>query len=300
VVVDDEPALATLVAQYLEREDFAVFQAGTGPEGLAAVRAHNPALVVLDLSLPGLDGIEVARQLRTFSDAYLIMLTARAEEVDKLVGLAVGADDYMTKPFSPRELAARVRALMRRPRLAAPPPTPDARHQVPDAVQPVPPVPSAQPGSPSQPAQFDQPVQPGSPVQPGWPSPLAQFGQPVQSVPPAQSTAEPGAVPESGPGQLALGNLRVDPLGREVFLAGRPVELTRTEFDLLAVLAAHPGRVFTREALLRAVWGDNWVGDPHAVDVHLAHVRRKLGDTAQDQRYIRTVRGVGYRAGGGR
>ncbi|MDR1118514.1 MAG: response regulator transcription factor [Bifidobacteriaceae bacterium] len=236
VVVDDEPALAALVASYLEKDGFEVWQAGTGPEALAQIREHAPDVVVLDLSLPGLDGIEVARQLRVFSDAYLIMLTARAEEVDKLIGLAVGADDYMTKPFSPRELAARVRALLRRPRSS--------------------PMPSA-----------------GHPL-------------PPPEVPPA-------------PPPLRVGDLVIDVAAREVRRGGSPVELTRTEFDLLAALAASPGVVFGRERLLRAVWGADWVGDPHAADVHLAHVRRKLGDTASDQRYVRTVRGVGYRIGAG-
>jgi DNA-binding response OmpR family regulator len=225
VVVDDEPALAGLVASYLRKDGFEVWQADCGPGALEAIREHDPTVIVLDLSLPGLDGIEVARQLRTFSDAYLIMLTARGEEVDKLIGLAVGADDYMTKPFSPRELVARVRALLRRPRSAA---------------------------------------------------------------------------PATGSNQLVCGDLTIDTAAHEVHLAGKPVALTPTEFDLLAALAAHPGQVFTRQALLRSVWGPSWTGDPHAVDVHLTSVRRKLGDTARAQRYVRTVRGVGYRIGEGR
>ncbi|MDR1635177.1 MAG: response regulator transcription factor [Bifidobacteriaceae bacterium] len=261
LVVEDEPALAALVAQYLEREGFAVWQAATGPDGVAAALQHNPAVIILDLSLPGLDGIEVARQVRTFSDAYLMMVTARAEEVDKLIGLAVGADDYMTKPFSPRELVARVRALMRRPRSAG--------------------LAAAGLAAPE-------------------PSPLGEQNPLSDAVSSPRQTSPAGGLPPPAPGQLTVGDLSIDTQGREVFLAGRPVELTRTEFDLLAALAAHPGRVFTREGLLRSVWGPSWVGDPHAVDVHLANVRKKLGDTAQDQRYIRTVRGVGYRAGAGR
>ncbi|MDR2347693.1 MAG: response regulator transcription factor [Bifidobacteriaceae bacterium] len=259
VVVDDEPALASLVASYLRQDGFAVWQAGTGPDGLAAVREHDPAVVVLDLSLPGLDGVEVARQLRTFTDAYVIMLTARAEEVDKLIGLAVGADDYMTKPFSPRELAARVRALLRRPRSLG--------------------------GAPVQPVAAPAPrgATLGTAAGPG--------GSAAPARPQVQAPPEP---------PLSVGDLVVDPVAREASLAGRPIELTRTEFDLLATLAATPGKAFTRVELLRAVWGPTWVGDPHAADVHLAHVRRKLGDTASDQRFIRTVRGVGYRLGTGR
>jgi DNA-binding response OmpR family regulator len=252
IVIDDEPALADLVASYLRQDGFEVWQAGSGPDGLAAIRRHRPDVVVLDLSLPGLDGIEVARQMRVFSDAYLIMVTARAEEVDKLIGLAVGADDYMTKPFSPRELVARVRALLRRPRSAEPP---------------------------------------------GSAEPPRSGGRP-QSDGVGALTAD-RAGPGEPAGALQIGVLAVDRAAREVTVRGRPVELTRVEFDLLAVLAASPGRVFARESLLRAVWGSDWVGDSHAVDVHLGHVRRKLGDTPADQRFIRTVRGVGYRIGRG-
>jgi DNA-binding response OmpR family regulator len=266
VVVDDEPALASLVASYLAKEGFAVRQAGSGGEGLAAVREHRPHIVVLDLNLPGLDGVEVARRLRVFSDAYLIMLTARAEEVDKLTGLAVGADDYMTKPFSPRELVARVRALMRRPRSEGAP------------------EPAAAPGG----------------AGPGAASGAGGAGA-ASGASGAASLAgggAAGAIPP-GPPRLAVGDLAIDPAAREVFLAGAEVPLTRTEFDLLAALAARPGRVLTRQELLRAVWGPNWVGDPHAADVHLANVRRKLGDSAAAGRFIRTVRGIGYRLGSG-
>ncbi|MDR2382002.1 MAG: response regulator transcription factor [Bifidobacteriaceae bacterium] len=246
VVIEDEPALAQLVASYLRKDAFDVRAAASGPDGLAALKEHRPDVVILDLSLPGLDGIEVARQMRTFTDAYLIMLTARAEEVDKLIGLAVGADDYMTKPFSPRELLARVHALLRRPR--------------------------------------------------------SSVNLEVREAGAGRDGIGGGATANRPPrpdGELRVGALSLNPAAREASVAGRPVGLTRTEFDLLATLVAHPGNVFTREALLRAVWGPAWVGDPHAVDVHLAHVRRKLGDTAADQRFIRTVRGVGYRMGPG-
>ena len=132
LVVDDEKALATLVAGYLERDGFEVHLAHDGPEGLAVARSVDPDVVVLDLGLPGLDGVEVCRQLRTFSDCYVVMLTARSEEIDTLIGLSVGADDYMTKPFSPRELLARIAALLRRPRRtpdAPPAPTRAAAHR---------------------------------------------------------------------------------------------------------------------------------------------------------------------------
>ena len=227
LVVDDEQPLARLVASYLEREGFEVDLAFDGPSAVGKARERDPELIVLDLGLPGLDGVEVCRQVRTFSDAYVIVLTARAEEVDTLIGLSVGADDYLTKPFRPRELVARVTALLRRPRRT--------------------PAVSAVPDAPA----------------------------------------------------MAFGPLRIDAVGREVHLDGELVALTRTEFDLLATLAAAPQRVFSRRTLIAAVWGDEWVGDEHLVDVHLLHVRRKLGDTTTQQRFVRTVRGVGYRMGTG-
>jgi DNA-binding response OmpR family regulator len=226
LVVDDELALANLVTSYLRRDGFEVEIAVNGEEALSQARTIDPDVVVLDLGLPGMDGIEVCRRLRTFSDCYVIMLTARAEEVDTLIGLSVGADDYLTKPFSPRELVARVRAMLRRPRAAK------SRVQ-----EPVPPI--------------------------------------------------------------VVGDLRIDVGAREAWVAGDLVQLTRTEFDVMSTLAGRPTMVFSRSALIEAVWGGNWVGDEHLVDVHVLHVRQKLGDTAEQQRYVRTIRGVGYRIGTG-
>lgn len=230
LVVDDEQELARIVADYLTREGFAVDIALDGEAALIAARRDRPDVVVLDLMLPGLDGIEVCRQLRTFSDAYVIMLTARGEEIDKLIGLSVGADDYLTKPFSPRELVARVRVMLRRPRTAAASGVEDA------------------------------------------------------------DTAD----------ARRFGSLEIDPKPREVRVAGKPIELTRTEFDLLAVMSAEPRMAFSRRQLIDAVWGHDWYGDEHIVDVHLAHLRRKLGDDAASPRFIRTVRGVGYGMGSGK
>lgn len=232
LVVDDEEPLARLVGSYLERDGFDVTVAVDGRAGLDVVRKFRPDVVVLDLGLPGLDGIEVCRQLRTFSDCYVVMLTARSEEADKLVGLSVGADDYVTKPFSPRELVARVNAMLRRPRAAA-----------------------------------------------------STVGAHVVEV------------AESPP--LVIGGLSVDVQAREARVDDRPVELTRTQFDLLVVLAARPRVAFTRRQLIDAVWGEGWFGDEHLVDVHVGHLRRKLGDDAGAARFIRTVRGVGYRMGEG-
>lgn len=228
LVVDDEPALVRVVAAYLEREGFEVVTAADGFEGLGLAREVEPDVVVLDVMMPGIDGLEVCRRLRTFSDAYVIMLTARAEELDTLLGLSVGADDFLTKPFSPRVLVARIRSLLRRPRRS-------------------------------------------------------------------ESTAEPD---DSKPGRR-FGALRIDPEAREVWLDGQPIPLTRTEFDLLDALASRPRTAFTRAQLIERVWGPGWYGDERLVDIHLGHVRRKLGNDPADPRYVRTVRGVGYRMGPG-
>jgi DNA-binding response OmpR family regulator len=228
LVVDDEEPLADLVGSYLERDGFDVTITGDGQEAVGLARRIDPDVIVLDLGLPGLDGIEVCRQVRTHSDAYIVMLTARTEEVDTLIGLSVGADDYMTKPFSPRELSARIQAMMRRPRIGT-----ETHH---------------------------------------------------------------GRAPEQ---VRTVGDLTIDTAGREVTVGGADVALTRTEFDILAALARDPGVVFSRAQLMAAVWGPNWVGDDHLVDVHIGHLRRKLGDDASRGRFVRTVRGVGYRMGTG-
>jgi DNA-binding response OmpR family regulator len=230
LVVDDEAALADVVASYLRRENFEVRIAHDGTAALATAREVDPDLVVLDIGLPGLDGVEVCRQLRIFSDAYVIMLTARDTEVDTVVGLSVGADDYVTKPFSPRELVARVRAMLRRPRC------------------------------------------------------VSAF---------SADSATTGSPPR------VFGDLRINIDSREVHLEDVPIMLTRTEFDVLAALSSSPARVLSRRQLMEAVWGDAWVGSENLVDVHVAHLRRKLGDDAASSRYITTVRGVGYRLGSG-
>lgn len=222
VVVDDEIPLVELVSGYLEREGYDVHPAYDGNQALETIERVEPDLIVLDLMLPGVDGLEVARRVRTFSDAYILMLTAKAEEVDRIVGLSVGADDYLTKPFSPRELVARVQAMLRRPRVE-------------------------------------------------------------------RGTERVGT--------RRVGDLVIDPAAREVTVAGRPVELTKLEFDLLDVLSAEPRVVFSRERLLERVWGSASYRDDHVVAVHVANLRRKLGDDPDDPRYVRTVRGVGYRMG---
>lgn len=224
LVVDDEPPLVKLLSSYLERAGFDVFSAADGERAIELARELAPDVIVLDLMLPGIDGIEACRRIRAFSDAYIVMLTARAEEIDKIVGLSTGADDYLTKPFSPGELVARVRAMLRRPR--------------------------------------------------------------VGNLDPPASVRRIGA-------------LEIDPAAREVRKDGGVVELTRLEFDLLDALSESPRVAFTRRQLLERVWGPNWFGDDHVVDVHIANLRAKLGDRSRSPRYIRTVRGVGYRMGSG-
>lgn len=226
LVVDDEKPLASVVASYLTRAGFEVSVEHTGPDAVAAAEADRPDVIVLDLGLPGLDGIEVCRRIRTFSDCYILMLTARGDETDRIIGLSVGADDYITKPFSNRELVARVQTVLRRPRR---PPQAEAA------------------------------------------------GVPVREI----------------------GDLQIDVAGREVWVAGQPVALTRTEFDILEAISARPTHVLHRRQIIEDVWGGGWVGDEHVVDVHVANVRRKIDDDPNDPRYILTVRGVGYRMGKG-
>lgn len=225
MVIEDEAELAAVVGSYLERDGFEVTLVHDGAQAVTTAREVDPDVIVLDLGLPGLDGVEVCRRVRTFSDAYIVILTARSDEVDTLIGLSVGADDYMTKPFSPRELMARVQAMLRRPR-------------------------------------------------------------PLREADAADDTR-------------TFGELTIDAVGRDVWLAGEPVALTRTEFDVLATLSERPRMVFSRRQLIDQVWGETWVGDEHLVDVHIGHLRRKLGDDAAEGRFIRTVRGVGYRMGTG-
>jgi DNA-binding response OmpR family regulator len=224
LVVDDEPPLVKVVSSYLERQGFEVAATGDGERAVELARDFAPDVIVLDLMLPGIDGIEACRRIRSFSDAYIVMLTARVEEIDRIVGLSTGADDYVTKPFSPGELMARVRAMLRRPRTSG----------------------------------------------------------------------------EPEPSTRRFGELEIDAEAREVRVGGNPVELTKIEFDLLDVLSAEPRVAFSRERLLERVWGGAWFGDDHVVDVHIANLRAKLGDDPRSPRFVRTIRGVGYRMGDGR
>jgi len=225
LVVDDEAPIRAVVRGFLEREGMTVIEAADGPAAVDAARSAGPEVVVLDIMLPGFDGLEVLRRIRSFSNPMVIFLTARTEEVDRIVGLKVGGDDYLTKPFSPGELVARVEALLRRRR----------------------------------------------------------------------DTADPGASD-----LLQAGDLVVDPRRRAVTVGGAPVELTTLEFELLVALARDPGIVLSRGRLLDLAWGPDFMGDDHVLEVHIANLRRKLGDATASPRYVETVRGVGYRMREGR
>lgn len=222
LVVEDEVELAAVVASYFEREGYLVETAHDGPSAVEKARVGKPDLIVLDLMLPGFDGIEVCRRVRTFSDSYILMLTARDEELDKVVGFAVGADDYLVKPFSPRELIARTTAILRRPRMQG------------------------------------------------------------ENLGVSEST------------KRSFGKLSIDSSSRIVMVGESVVDLTRTEFELLETLAERPKNVFSRKQLLESVWGGEWYGEIHVVDVHVGHLRKKLFGAGMTEEVIRTVRGVGY------
>jgi DNA-binding response OmpR family regulator len=226
LVVEDTDEIRELVTTVLTKAGMEVRAVASGAACMEELRRQVPDVVVLDLGLPDADGTEVCRQIRAETQCYVLMLTARAEEVDLLIGLAVGADGYMAKPFSPRELVARVQAMLR----------------------------------------FPRPVQGGGPA---------------------------AATPEESVRRLA--ELEVDEESREVRVDGAVVDLTRTEFDLLAVLASRPGRVLQRETLLREVWQTDWEGNLRLVEAHMSNLRRKLVAAGLNSPEIRTVRGVGYR-----
>jgi two-component system response regulator ResD len=218
LVVDDEAIVRDVLTRYLEREGFRVDSAGDGEEALAIAASSSPDVVLLDLMLPKVDGLEVFRRLRSQGDIPILMITAKGEEVDRLVGLELGADDYVAKPFSPREVVARIRAVLRR----------------------------------SERANHDD-------------------------------------------GPLVLGSLEIDRDRREVRRNAARLHLTRKEYDLLELLATHPGRTFTRTDLLERVWDFAWDGDSSTVTVHIRRLREKIEDDPSQPRHLVTVWGVGYR-----
>ena len=217
LIVDDEENIIQLSRLYLEREGYNVVEAGDGEAALAQVAAEKPALIVLDIMLPKLDGFDVCRSIRLDSDVPIIMLTARDDDIDKIVGLELGADDYLTKPFNPRELVARVKAILRR-----------AQGQIPASEK-----------------------------------------------------------------VIRLGDVSIDPARREVLVGGKSVSTRAKEFDLLLTLAEHRGMVLRREKLLELVWGYDFYGQTRTVDVHVAHLRKRLAESQSVR--IETVTGIGYK-----
>jgi DNA-binding response OmpR family regulator len=259
VVIEDDADIRNLLEAILGQAGFTCYTAGTGTDGLEAIRQHEPILTTLDISLPGIDGFEVARQIRSFSSTYIIMLSARDEEIDTLMGLDAGADDYLTKPFRPRELRARIEAMLRRYHLS----------------QPLVSAGVSAGGAP----------EPRSPLSPGSPN-----------------GSEAATADDEGGGWLSHNGLRINAEMWLCDLDGAPVELTRSEFDLLLAIMSGARRVISKDTLaleLRGEYGaaSGYVSDSdrRAVEVHMANLRRKLNDPVGSPRYIETVRGVGYR-----
>ena len=220
LVVDDNEKIVEVLAAYLEGEGYRVLTAADGESARRLAKDHRPDLALLDIMLPGIDGIELTRLFQRQWDLPVILVTARTDEIDRLIGLEVGADDYISKPFSPREVVARVKAVLRRADRSA-------ASEVSDVI--------------------------------------------------------------------TLGELTIDPAARAVTRDGVPVELTRTEFDIVATMAAHPGRVYSRLQLLEIVSGDAFEGYERTIDAHVKNVRRKLGDDPRSPRFVHTVFGVGYK-----
>ncbi|WP_299299584.1 response regulator transcription factor [uncultured Brachybacterium sp.] len=330
VVVEDDEDIRELMAAVLGQSGFAVHEAGTGAAGVAAVREHEPVVVTVDLGLPDFDGYEVTRQVRQFSDAYVVMLTARTDEIDTLLGLEAGADDYITKPFRPRELRARIEAMLRRPRSAANAPAApqatalspltssplrssplsSASPVMPSAAAPAPtsagrsPVPSAQGTAPA-PAPTSAPS--AGPASAPAPAPAPA---PTPAVAPAPATTsapgpEPAFVDAAAETRLQLDGLVLYPQLYQVEADGRDVALTPTEFLLLETLLRSGRVVRSKAELARTVRGDDADGgtfvakaDERTIEVHVGNLRRKLADLSKEPRWVQTVRGVGYRMAG--
>ncbi|MDY0341615.1 MAG: response regulator transcription factor [Coriobacteriia bacterium] len=218
LVVDDNEKIVSVLTAYLEQEGFSVRTAYDGPSAIAEVTRHVPDIALLDVMLPGIDGIELTRRFQREHGLPVILVTARSEEVDRLIGLEIGADDYISKPFSPREVVARVKAVLRR-------------------------------------------------------------SEGLRAV----------------GGGVQVGGLEIDPARRSVSVGDMAIDLTRTEFDLLSAMAAHPGRVYSRLQLLEIATGDSFEGYERTIDAHVKNLRKKLGEDPKHPRYVHTVFGVGYK-----
>jgi DNA-binding response OmpR family regulator len=273
LVVEDEVDLCNLIRTKLEAEGHNVLQAFDGPAALRVVEVHRPHLVILDWMLPGLDGLAVCRQLRQNYVMPIIMLTARTEEIDRVLGLEVGADDYLSKPFSMRELLARVRSLLRRVEL-------DSRSSL--LVS----------NTPRRGVPFTTPSQDASLQHSGGSNELIRPPQaPKKATAEDASGGEQASLPAT-PSPIVRGALRIYELERVVTLDGAELDLTPKEYELLLLLASHPGRAFSREFLLQHLWGYDYDGFDRTVDTHMTRLRKKLGAVGEK---IVTVWGVGYR-----
>jgi DNA-binding response OmpR family regulator len=325
VIIEDDPDVRDLIDIVLTQSGFRTVVTHNGPEGVEAVREHNPLITTLDVNMPGMDGFAVAKRLREFSSTYLIMITALADEIDVVQGFEAGADDYLVKPFRPRELRARADSMLRRPRARMDQPTGWADEQEAGPPAPATPVEEswaaaaardlAAGGSPLPPLHHPEAPpqaapQPQPPVQQPTPPPVQQsVQQPVQPAPAVpQQPVAPAPVPaqhqpaaQEG-GWMRFNGLALNVETRVVTVNNAAVDLTRTEFDLLASLMTTGRRVRSKADLVLTMRGQQYVtsyfvneADKRSVEVHIANLRRKIGDDATTPRYIETVRGVGYR-----
>ncbi|MDI6912528.1 response regulator transcription factor [Nocardioides sp.] len=331
VIIEDDPDVRDLIDIVLTQSGFRTVVTENGPDGVEAVRQHNPLLTTLDVNMPGMDGFAAAKRLREFSNTYLIMITALADEIDVVQGFEAGADDYLVKPFRPRELRARADSMLRRPRTRYDTPAGwaddeghltehhprqeswaaaaardlAADHPLQPLHQPEHQAPPPAMVQPPAPQQYPPPAYQQPPAQPAPQAPAQPVQQPVPPQPAApahlQHVADTGA-PQAQGGWVRLNGLALNSETRVVTVNGAAVDLTRTEFDLLASLLSTGRRVRSKADLVLTMRGQQYVtsyfvneADKRSVEVHIANLRRKIGDDAATPRYIETVRGVGYR-----
>ena len=328
VIVEDDPDIRHLLVEVLEAMGFSTVSVGNGIDGVRAVLSYQPLITTLDVSMPGIDGFEAARRIRSQSDTYIIMLTGLEDEADVVLGFGSGADEYINKPFRPRELRARIEALLRRPRIGGNAPAAPRQDQVgpsfPGARPATSAIPVTRPAPPETLVEFT--AHPaggagdgGAPAASPRPAPAPQL-QPEQPVHTGTGGGRPVIVPASagpqsgdavarrqdpfslGTAALVHRDLELDPSTRIAVAAGAQLELTRTEFDLLSTLMESKRRVRSKADLTLVLRGESYVtsyfvgeADKRAIEAHMTNLRRKLGDNPSNPRYIETVRGVGYR-----
>ncbi|MCT9819050.1 response regulator transcription factor [Microbacterium sp. W1N] len=281
VVIEDDPEVRHMLADVLEAAGFSTISVGNGIDGIRAVESYQPLITTLDVNMPGIDGFEAARRIRQRSDTYIVMMTGLGDEADVVLGLAAGADEFITKPFRPRELRARIEALLRRPRAQTAPAAP-----VQDKVGPSFPTRSI-------------PTQPAAPAP--VPVPVGVTPDGAIILTPVDDDAH-GEIVHAEESWLVHRDLALDPDSRIVRIGNREVDLTRTEFDLLNALLESKRRVRSKADLALVLRGESYVttyfvgdADKRAIEAHMTNLRRKLADDPSNPRYIETVRGVGYR-----